>query len=69
MAHGALTMTREELVRGFAQGRSVIQEEWVHPQEKQWIEELIKEGLATATPWQYKDNFQCEMRKVTGVRK
>lgn len=68
MAHGTLKMSREEMVAGFAKGRSLIQEEWAHPMEKQWIEELIAEGKATATPWAYKDGFQCEMRCVTGVK-
>ncbi len=68
MVHGELKMSREEMIDGFAKGRSLIQEEWAHPLEKQWIEELIAEGKATATPWQYKDNFQCEMRRVTGVK-
>jgi hypothetical protein len=68
MAHGELKMSREEMVSGFARGRTLTQEEWCHPSERQWIDELIAEGKATATPWEYRDNFQCEMRKVTGVK-
>lgn len=69
MAHGELRMTKAEMQEGLAAGRILIQEEWSHPLEKQWIEELIKEGMAAATPWQYKDNFQYEMRRITGIRK
>lgn len=68
MAHGQLCMTKEMLREGFAKGRSCIQEEWAHPLEKQWIEELIAEGACTTTEWEYKDNFQCSMRRVTGIR-
>ncbi len=69
MAHGELKMTREEMVAGFAKGRMLTQEEWAHPSEKQWVDELIAEGRATATPWRYHDNFQCAMQKVTGTKK
>ena len=62
-------MTKEEMERGLAQGRILTQEEWAHPQEQQWIEELVSEGKATADPWKYKDGFQCEMRRVYGVRR
>lgn len=66
---GALRMTKAEMIQGFAKGRELTQEEWAHPQEKQWVDECISEGLATATDWQYRDNFQCERRLITGVRK
>jgi hypothetical protein len=62
-------MTKDEMIAGFALGRSLIQEEWANSQEIQWVDELIAEGRATATAWAYKDNFQCSMRRVTGVRK
>ena len=68
MAHGELTMSKEEMANGFAKGRTLTQEEWAHPKENEWIEELIKEGKCKATPWKYHDNFQCEMRKVAGIR-
>lgn len=64
---GELQMTKEMMAEGFAKGRTLIQEEWAHPSEKQWVDELIAEGRATASPWEYKDNFQCERRRVTGV--
>ena len=67
MAPGPLKMSREEMVAGFARGHRLIQEEWAHPQEIKWVDELIAEGKATATPWEYKDGFQCERRVVTGV--
>lgn len=65
---GELKMRKEEMREGFARGRTLVQEEWAHPLERQWVDELIAEGAATAGPWEYKDNFQCERRRVTGVR-
>lgn len=64
---GPLRMTKEEMEKGFAQGRTLTQEEWAHPHEIKWVDELIVEGKATATPWEYKDGFQCERRRVTGI--
>lgn len=64
-----IRMTKEQMEDGFAKGRTLTQEEWANPQEIKWIDELIAEGKATATPWEYKDEFQCERRKVTGVRR
>ena len=61
-------MTKAEMENGFAVGRALTQEEWANPAEIQWVDELIAEGKATATPWEYKDGFQCERRRVTGVR-
>lgn len=61
-------MTYEEMKEGFAQGRTLIQEEWSSPEEHEAIERLIKEGLATSTSWEYKYNFQCSIRRVTGVK-
>ena len=65
--HGELMMTKDEMATGFARGRTLTQEEWAHPKEIEWVDELIADGKATATNWQYRDNFQCEMRKITGV--
>jgi len=65
MANGELTMTKAEIKEGLLSGRTLIQEGWAHPSEIQWVDELIKEGIAEATPWEYKDNFQCERRRVT----
>lgn len=62
-------MTKEEMERGIAQGRTLIQEEWANPQEIEWVDELIADGKATATPWAYKDEFQCKMRKITGIKR
>lgn len=64
-----LCMTKDEMREGFARGRTLIQEEWAHPDEIKFVDELISEGAATASPWEYKDNFQCERRRVTGVRR
>lgn len=67
---GELKMTKEQMREGFAQGRTLTQEEWCHPSEILWLDELIAEGVATVTaPWEYKDTFQCARRRVTGVRK
>lgn len=59
-------MTKGEMAEGLARGRTLIQEEWASPQEIKWVDELITEGKAKATPWEYKDSFQCERRRVTG---
>ncbi len=64
---GELRMTKEEMRDGFSRGRSLTQEEWAHHDEIKWVDELIAEGVATATPWEYKDNFQCERRRVFGA--
>lgn len=63
---GALRMTREEMEQGLAVGRVLIQEEWAHPQEIAWADELVSEGKATASDWQYHPNYQCERRRITG---
>jgi hypothetical protein len=63
-----ICMTKEDMTKGFALGRTLIQEEWANPQEITWADELIAEGKAAATPWEYKDNFQCERRRITGVK-
>lgn len=64
-----LRMTKEQMREGFAKGRTLIQVEWAHPSEQRWVDELLAEGAAIATPWEYKDGFQCERRRVTGVVK
>lgn len=64
---GELRMTKEEMRAGLAAGRRLSQEEWAHPLEKQWVDELVAEGAAQATPWEYSGNFQCECRTVTGL--
>lgn len=57
-------MDIEEMRRGLAAGRTLIQEEWSTPEEIQAVDQLIAEGFAEASPWEYKDNFQCERRRV-----
>jgi hypothetical protein len=59
-------MTKEEMRAGFLQGRSLTQEEWADPNEIKALDELVAEGIAEATPWEYKDNFQCERRRAWG---
>lgn len=61
---GEIRMTKEEIRGGLARGRTLIQEEWAHSSEIQWVDELISEGAAISTPWEYKDNFQCEQRRI-----
>ena len=60
-------MTKAEMMVGFAQGRTLIQEEWAHPQEIAWVDELVAEGKAVAGPWEYRDGFQCERRKIVAA--
>lgn len=59
-----MTMTKDEMERGLASGRRLIQEEWADRDEISAVDELVAEGKATATAWQYRDGFQCEMRSV-----
>ena len=61
-------ITKSEMRDGFAKGRTLIQEEWCNPAEKLWADELVKEGVASAGPWECKDTFQCERRRITGVK-
>jgi hypothetical protein len=62
-------MSREELERGFATGRTVTQEEWANPAEIALVDELIAAAKAeVVAPWEYRDNFQCQRRRVRGVR-
>jgi hypothetical protein len=64
---GELRMTKEQMREGFTRGRQLTQEEWAHPSEIQWVDELVAEGVATVTaPWEYKDGFQCSRRRITG---
>jgi hypothetical protein len=57
-------MTKEEMLEGLLAGRKLIQEEWSDKSEIQAVDELVAEGKAFATKWEYRDNFQCEMRSV-----
>lgn len=61
-------MTKDEIAEGLARGRRLIQEEWADPAEIAAVDELVAEGKATATPWEWSDGFQCERRLVEGVR-
>ena len=51
--------------QGLARGRRLTQEEWAHPDEIRFVDELVAEGAAAVTEWKYHDNFQCERRYVT----
>lgn len=64
-----IKMTKAQMREGFLQGRTLIQEEWSNPEEIHWLDELIIEGVCSVTaPWEYKDNFQCKRRRVTGIK-
>lgn len=58
-------MTKDEMRKGLLQGRRLTQEEWAARDEITAVDELVAEGIAVATPWEYHDNFQCERRYVT----
>lgn len=60
-------MTKDEIRAGLAQGRRLIQEEWSTRAEIAAVDELVAEGVASATAWQYRDGFQCERRIVTAA--
>lgn len=60
-------MTKDEMATGLAAGRCLIQEEWSTPAEIRAVDELVAEGKAQATPWEYTDGFQCERRIVVGA--
>jgi len=61
------TMSRAQIEAGFAQGRTLTQEEWSSRQEIQDVDDLIAAGKAEVIrPWGYHDNFQCSFRKVRG---
>lgn len=57
-------MTEEEMRAGLSAGRTLTQEEWASPEEIRIIDKLIAEGFAEASAWEYKDNFQCERRRI-----
>ena len=57
-------MTKDEMRAGLLRGSILVQEEWAAPEEIRAVGELISEGVTQATKWEWKDNFQCEMRKV-----
>lgn len=60
-----LVITRDEIKAGLLNGRTLIQEEWADHSEIEAVDQLVNEGIAQATPWEYRDNFQCERRKIT----
>lgn len=58
-------ITKAQMIEGLAKGRTLIQEEWADAREIKAVDELVAEGKAKATPWEYKDGFQCERRVIT----
>jgi hypothetical protein len=57
-------MTKDEMRVGLLAGRQLAQEEWATREEIAAADELIAEGVAIATPWERRSNFQCEVRFV-----
>jgi hypothetical protein len=68
-SHGAMMINKEEMERGLKAGKTLTQEEWAHPSEIKWVNELVAEGKATATRFAYNANFQCAVRTVRGVER
>jgi hypothetical protein len=62
---GPLRITKNEISIGLKAGRRLIQEEWAHPDEIRFVDELVADGIADAGLWEYRDGFQCERRVVT----
>lgn len=58
-------MKKDEMKAGLLAGRRLRQEEWSEIHEINAVDELVAEGIATVTPWAYRDGFQCEVRDVT----
>lgn len=65
---GTLRMTKDEMRAGLEAGRALVQEEWAHPDEIRFVDELVAEGVCVAGPWEYRDGFRCERRRVHGTR-
>lgn len=61
-------MTKDEMRKGLLAGRRLVQEEWSQVEEIKAVDELVEEGVATATGWLYHDNFQCARRIIAGLR-
>lgn len=61
-------MTKEQMRKGFLEGRGLIQEEWANQDEIRSVDELVAEGVAVVVvPWEYKDGFQCRRRGIVGT--
>lgn len=58
-------MTKTEILEGLMAGRTLIQEEWADYAEISAVDQLVTEGKATATRWEWKSSFQCERRIIT----
>lgn len=58
-------MKKDEIRAGLIQGWRLCQEEWADEESIKAVDELVKEGIAVATPWEYIDSYQCERRIVT----
>lgn len=54
---------------GLLAGRRLRQEEWAAREEIAAVDELVSEGIATATAWAYRDGFQCDVRDITASAK
>lgn len=60
-----MPISKTEMEAGLAAGRRLCQEEWSAQSEITAVNELVAEGKAVASKWEYHDNFQCERRYVT----
>lgn len=58
-------MTKDEILEGLRAGRTLIQEEWSTYAEIEAVNQLVLEGYASATRWEWKSSFQCERRVIT----
>jgi len=60
-------MTKDEMRKGFKQGRTLIQEEWADQEEIKAVNELLAEGVCFVDDdWEYLEGFQCERRVIIG---
>lgn len=58
-------MSKDEILEGLRAHRTLIQEEWATYAEIQAVNELVLEGYAKATRWEWKASHQCECRTIS----
>ena len=67
--HNCSEISREEMVKSFNKGLTLIQEEWSSPREIQDVDDLIAKGKAVVEDnWRYYDNYDCRRRRVRGIK-
>lgn len=58
-------MPIEMMREGIAAGRTLIQEEWSHPDDIENVDKLIAEGFAKEEDgWRWHHGYQCERRRI-----